>query len=46
MHPVAVRVDQAVKLAQGEHAVAAQDRQGNGAEAAAADDVRVLLEGG
>ncbi|MEP6658541.1 MAG: hypothetical protein ABJD24_01335 [Acidimicrobiales bacterium] len=45
-HPVAVRVDQAVKVAQGEHAVAAQDRQGNGAEAAAPDDVRVLLEGG
>jgi acetohydroxy acid isomeroreductase-like protein len=46
VNAVAVRVDQAVKLAQGEHAVAAQDRESDGAEAAAADDVSLFREGG
>jgi hypothetical protein len=46
VNAVAVHVDQAVKVAQGEHAVAAQDREGDGAQAAAADDVGTFFEGG
>jgi hypothetical protein len=46
VHAVAVRVYQAVEVAQGEHAVATQDGEGHGTEATAADQGGALREGG
>jgi hypothetical protein len=46
VHAVAVRVDQAVKVAQAEQAVAAQDREGHGAKPAAGDHGGVRFERG
>jgi hypothetical protein len=46
VHAVAVRVDQAVKVAQAEQAVAAQDREGHGTKPAAGDHGCVRFERG
>ena len=46
VHAIAVRVDQAVEVAQGEHAVAAKDGEGHGTEATPADNGGALRKGG
>jgi hypothetical protein len=46
VHAIAVGVDEAVKVAQAEQAVAAQDREGHGTKSAAADHIGVRFERG